>query len=113
MMLGASGKNSRPAKGEFIKLEELLDKAKEAAAEINPKSAEELGVGAVKYYDLSHHRLSDTFSMWMPCLTSKGIRLLISSYTYSRLNKIAKKAKGLKPKINVELLSSEAENESI
>lgn len=113
MMLGASGKKFSTRKGEFIRLEDLLDKAKEAAAEINPDSAEEVGIGAVKYYDLSHYRLSDIVFDWDAMLNLKGNSAPYIQYTYSRLKNIAKKAHGLKPKLDIELLTSETEERAM
>lgn len=109
MMLGASGKKFSTRKGEFIKLEDLLDKAKETASEINPGSAEEVGVGSVKYYDLSHYRLSDIVFDWDAMLNLKGNSAPYIQYTYSRLINIGKKAKGIRPRLNPELLTNEAE----
>jgi arginyl-tRNA synthetase len=109
MMLGASGKKFSTRKGEFIKLEDLLNKAKEAASEINPGSAEEVGVGAVKYYDLSHYRLSDIVFDWDAMLNLKGNSAPYIQYTYSRLKSITKKAKGIRPKMDISLLTNEAE----
>ncbi|MFA5052663.1 MAG: arginine--tRNA ligase [Parcubacteria group bacterium] len=109
MMLGASGKKFSTRKGEFIKLTELLDKAKESAAEINPSSAEEVGVGAVKYYDLSHYRLSDIVFDWDAMLSLKGNSAPYIQYTYARLRNIVKKAGRLKPKMDAKILLGEAE----
>ncbi|MFA4999255.1 MAG: arginine--tRNA ligase [Parcubacteria group bacterium] len=109
MMLGASGKKFSTRKGEFIKLTDLLDKAKEAAAKINPNSAEQVGIGAVKYYDLSHYRLSDIVFDWDAMLSLKGNSAPYIQYTYSRLRSIIQKARGLKPKLGIESLSDETE----
>jgi len=113
MMLGASGKKFSTRKGEFIKLEELLDKAKEAAAEINPDSAEKVGVGAVKYYDLSHYRLSDIVFDWDAMLNLKGNSAPYLQYTYSRLKSIKRKAKGISPKLDMSLLKTDMEKRVI
>lgn len=113
MMLGASGKKFSTRKGEFIKLEELLDKAKESAAEINPASAEKVGIGSVKYYDLSHYRLSDIVFDWDAMLNLKGNSAPYLQYTYSRLRSIANKAKSIKPKLDITLLATDAEKRVI
>ncbi|MDD4931209.1 MAG: arginine--tRNA ligase [Candidatus Colwellbacteria bacterium] len=109
MMLGESGKKFSTRKGEFIKLDDLLERAKEAASEINPDSAERVGIGSVKYYDLSHYRLSDITFDWDLMLNLKGNSAPYLQYTYSRLKNIRKKAKGLKPKIDIGLLGGESE----
>src|SRR5204862_3907895 len=70
-MLGPDGKPFKTRSGEVVKLKELLDEAEERARKIieekNPNlSAEQrqrvahaVGIGAVKYADLSKDRLSD------------------------------------------------------
>jgi arginyl-tRNA synthetase len=113
MMLGASGKKFSTRKGEFIKLEELLDKAVEAAAEINPASSEKVGVGAVKYHDLSHYRLSDIVFDWDAMLNLKGNSAPYLQYTYSRLKSIKRKAKRTTLKFDMSLLTTDAEKNAV
>ncbi len=109
MMLGVSGKKFSTRKGEFIKLDDLLNKANEVAAKINPDSAEKVGIGAVKYYDLSHHRLSDIIFDWDKMLNLKGNSAPYLQYTILRLKNVIKKSKGIQPKLNIKLLTNEAE----
>ncbi|MDD5099187.1 MAG: arginine--tRNA ligase, partial [Candidatus Colwellbacteria bacterium] len=111
MMLGESGKKFSTRRGEFVRLDELLEKAEEAAAEINPKSAEDVGIGAVKYYDLSHYRLSDIVFDWDAVLNLKGNSAPYLQYTYSRLASIRKKAKGIRMKLDIKKLSTSSEKE--
>ncbi len=95
MMLGESGKKFSTRKGEFIKLEELLNRAVEEASKINPDSAEEVGIGSVKYFDLSHQRLSDIVFDWDSVLNLKGNSAPYLQYTYSRLSNIGRKNNSL------------------
>lgn len=112
MLLGASGKKFSTRKGEFIKLEGLLNKAKEAAAEINRDSAEKVGIGSIKYYDLSHYRTSDITFDWDAMLNLKGNSAPYLQYTYSRLQNISKKAKGIKARPDMSVLSSKEEKKA-
>ena len=109
MMLGDSGKKFSTRKGEFIKLEDLLNKARAVASNISSSSAEEVGIGAIKYYDLSHHRLSDIIFDWDAMLNLKGNSAPYIQYTYARLISVIAKARGLKPKLQIELLTNKAE----
>ena len=54
MVLGGDGKKMSTRKGTGMKMEELLNKAIEKAGKINEASAQKVGVGAVKYFDLRH-----------------------------------------------------------
>jgi len=109
MMLGVSGKKFSTRKGEFIKLDDLLNEAKKTAATIDSSSAEKVGVGAIKYYDLSHHRLSDIVFDWGLVLNLKGNSAPYIQYTFLRLRNIIKKAKNIKPRLCADLLTNEAE----
>ncbi len=109
MMLGESGKKFSTRKGEFITLQELLDRAVSEAALINKESAEKVGVGAIKYYDLSHYRMSDIAFNWDAVLDLKGNSAPYLQYTYARFRSVIKKAGGVRRLVNLALLSTEAE----
>ncbi|MBZ1348622.1 MAG: arginine--tRNA ligase [Candidatus Liptonbacteria bacterium] len=123
MLLGEEGKKMSTRKGEFIKLEEVLNKAVEKAGQINKEAAEKVGIGAIKYYDLSHYRESDIVFDWDRMLDLKGNSGPYLQYTYSRLKSILKKALVLpffqnsnnffSRKIDISLASSEAEKNII
>lgn len=113
MMLGESGKKFSTRKGDFIKLSDLLDKVKAEAVKINAGSAEEVGVGAIKYYDLSHYRLNDIVFDWNAALNLKGNSAPYIQYTYARLKNINIKAKSIKPVLNLSLLTNDAEKKVI
>lgn len=109
MMLGESGKKFSTRKGEFITLQELLDRAVSEAALINKESAEKVGVGAIKYYDLSHYRMSDIAFNWDAVLDLKGNSAPYLQYTYTRFRSVIKKAVGVRRLVNLAPLSTEAE----
>jgi arginyl-tRNA synthetase len=73
-ILGADGKMFRSRSGESIPLAELLDEAVDRAAALNgdPAVAEAVGIGAIKYADLSSDRLSDYTFDWDRMLALTG-----------------------------------------
>lgn len=109
MVLGETGKKMSTRRGEFIKLEKLLDKAVERAAKINKKVAEVVGVGAIKYKVLSHERKGDTVFDWGQMLNLKGNSGPYLQYTHARLRSILRKAHGLPQKPDFLLLETESE----
>lgn len=113
MMLGESGKKFSTRKGEFITLEELINKAVDEAKTINEESAEKVGIGAVKYYDLSHQRMSDITFNWDAVLDMKGNSSPYIQYTYARFANILNKAGEAAGKINLDMLSSESEKKVV
>ncbi|KLO24901.1 arginine--tRNA ligase [Marinitoga sp. 1155] len=107
-------------KGNVIKLEELLDKAVEKARKIveekNPnltdeeknEIAEAIGIGAVKYSDLSQNRISHIIFDWDKMLSFEGNTAPYLLYTYARIQSLKRKAseKGYKIE-NSELIINE------
>lgn len=89
--------------GNIISLAKLLDEAKARALAIikekNPKLknaeevAEKVGLGAVKYFDLSHNRKSDITFRWDDAIEFEGDTGPYIQYTYARLKSILRKAK--------------------
>lgn len=55
--------------------------------------AKEVGIGAVKFFDLSHNRISDIIFEWDKMLNLKGFSVPYIQYTYARLSSILRKAK--------------------
>ncbi len=93
--------------GTGISLEKVIDEAVEKARgvihEKNPdlKNADEVarmvGIGALKYFDLSHHRESDIVFTWERALSFDGNTGPYLQYTYARLKSILRKAGDNKP----------------
>lgn len=91
-------------KGNVIRLEELLDEAKRRAKSIveekNPNLSEEekeniaevVGIGAVKYADLSQNRVSPIIFEWDKILSFEGNTAPYLQYTYARIKSIIRKA---------------------
>lgn len=88
--------------GTGISLEKVIDQAVEKAAAIikekNPdlKNADAVsravGIGALKYFDLSHHRESDVIFLWDRALSFEGNTGPYLQYTYARLKSILRRA---------------------
>lgn len=100
MSLPEGGFSSR--KGNVIYLEKLIDeaiaKAKAVIAEKNPdlanadEVARMVGIGAIKYFDLSHNRTSDIVFRWADVLSFEGNTGPYLQYTYARLKSILRRA---------------------
>jgi arginyl-tRNA synthetase len=101
------GEDNRPIKtrtGEPIKLIDLLTEAQNRALEIarekNPELGEEqlqniarvIGIGAVKYTDLSQNRTSDYVFSWDKMLALQGNTAPYLQYAYVRIRSIFRKA---------------------
>ena len=92
-------------KGNVIKLTDLLDEAVKRAYDIvntkNPTLAEEekrniaeiVGIGAVKYADLSQNRQSAIIFEWDKILSFEGNTAPYLQYVYARVQSLLKKAK--------------------
>lgn len=104
MMLGKDGKPFKTRSGGTVKLTDLLDEAMERArglvAAKNPEmSAEELenlaqavGIGAVKYADLSKSRTTDYIFDWDNMLAFEGNTAPYMQYAYTRVLSVFRKA---------------------
>ncbi|WP_080198676.1 arginine--tRNA ligase [Salmonella enterica] len=104
MMLGKGGKPFKTRAGGTVKLADLLDEALERArrlvAEKNPDmSADELeklanavGIGAVKYADLSKNRTTDYIFDWDNMLAFEGNTAPYMQYAYTRVLSVFRKA---------------------
>jgi arginyl-tRNA synthetase len=104
MMLGKDGKPFKTRSGGTVKLTDLLDEAMERAralvAEKNPDMpADELealanavGIGAVKYADLSKSRTTDYIFDWDNMLAFEGNTAPYMQYAYTRVLSVFRKA---------------------
>lgn len=89
-------------KGTAIALDKLLDEAeRRAVAVIREKNpglantddvAKMVGIGAIKYFDLSHNRKSDVIFEWEKALSFEGNTGPYLQYTHARLKSILRKA---------------------
>ncbi|MFY9995395.1 MAG: arginine--tRNA ligase [Leclercia sp.] len=104
MMLGKDGKPFKTRAGGTVKLADLLDEALERArrlvAEKNPdmpadeleKLATAVGIGAVKYADLSKNRTTDYVFDWDNMLAFEGNTAPYMQYAYTRVLSVFRKA---------------------
>lgn len=104
MMLGKDGKPFKTRSGGTVKLTDLLDEAMERArslvAEKNPDMpaaelealARSVGIGAVKYADLSKSRTTDYIFDWDNMLAFEGNTAPYMQYAYTRVLSVFRKA---------------------
>lgn len=103
-MLGEDNKPFKTRSGGTVKLIDVLTEAKErvykVVSEKNPDLAESerqqianvVGVGAVKYADLSKNRVSDYIFNWDNMLSLEGNTAPYLQYAYARIQSIFRKA---------------------
>lgn len=106
-MLGEDGKPIKTRSGESVKLADLLDEAVRRASEVvrdkrpdlPPQRAaaiaEAVGIGAVKYADLSKDRVSDYLFSWEKMLSLDGNTAPYLQYAHARIRSIFRKAGGV------------------
>nr|WP_024968349.1 arginine--tRNA ligase [Pantoea sp. IMH] len=104
MMLGKDGKPFKTRAGGTIKLADLLDEAVERATQLvrekNPDMPEDelkalansVGIGAVKYADLSKSRTTDYVFDWDNMLAFEGNTAPYMQYAYTRVLSVFRKA---------------------
>lgn len=102
-MLGEDGKPFKTRSGDTVKLVDLLNEAEERAfnlvteknAELDEVERREIartvGIGAVKYADLSKNRLSDYVFSWENMLSFEGNTAPYLQYAYARIQSIFRK----------------------
>ncbi|MEI7837044.1 MAG: arginine--tRNA ligase, partial [Planctomycetota bacterium] len=104
MMMGTDNRPFKTRDGGTVKLMDLLEEAQKRAAELiaakNPELPEPqraeiarvVGVGAVKYADLSQNRASDYVFSWEKMLSLEGNTAPYMQYAYARVRSIFRKA---------------------
>jgi arginyl-tRNA synthetase len=103
-ILGEDGKTLRTRAGDVVKLRDVLDEAEERAERVvlekNPELPESqrkqvahaVGIGAVKYADLSKDRISDYVFSWDKMLSLEGNTAPYLQYAYARIRSIFRRA---------------------
>jgi len=103
-MMGQDGKPFKTRTGGTVKLAALLEEAVERAAKLiaekdpdldaqaRQEVARKVGIGAVKYADLSKNRSSDYIFNWDSMLSFEGNTAPYLQYAYSRIQSIFRKA---------------------
>ena len=103
-ILGEDRKLMKTRSGENVPLRDLLDEAVQRARKIieekNPELSEsekidiaqKVGIGAVKYYDLSQYRMTDYIFSWDRMLSFQGNTAPYLQNAYVRIRSIFRKA---------------------
>lgn len=103
-MLGDDGRPFRTRSGDVVRLTDLLQEAEQRAfalvSEKNPDLPEKerheiarvVGIGAVKYADLSKHRTSDYTFSWDHMLSFEGNTAPYLQYAYTRVQSLFRRA---------------------
>ena len=112
-IMGPDGKPLKTRSGENIKLVELLDEAIERAYQlVSSKSAElpeaerrsiaqAVGIGALKYADLSKSRNTDYIFDWDAMLSFEGNTAPYLQYAYTRVQSVLRKAEDFNPAASI------------
>ncbi|MCK5123243.1 MAG: arginine--tRNA ligase [Candidatus Pacebacteria bacterium] len=103
MVLGETGKKFSTRKGETVELNELISKAiklsQKTVEEKNPKLSKKekkkiakvVGLGAIKYNDLSQNRMTDISFNWDKMLSFEGNSAPYLQYTCARISSLKRK----------------------
>ena len=120
-ILGEDRKLMKTRSGENVPLRELLEEACRRARRIieekNPdlseaektEVAQKIGIGAVKYADLSQYRMTDYIFSWDKMLSLQGNTAPYLQNAYVRIRSIFRKAGESAPKVDNMVLGSSAE----
>ncbi|MFJ8308853.1 MULTISPECIES: arginine--tRNA ligase [unclassified Streptomyces] len=122
-VLGADGKPFKTREGETVKLEDLLDEAVERATAVVREKAEKVGlseeeivengryvgIGAVKYADLSTSANRDYKFDLDQMVSLNGDTSVYLQYAYARIKSILRKAEGAGPVAHPEVELAPAE----
>ncbi len=118
-MMGKDGTPFKTRDGGTVKLVDLLDEAQQRAFDLVTKKnpdldeatrksiAKTVGIGAVKYADLSKNRASDYIFNWDSMLSFEGNTAPYLQYAYARIQSVLRKidgAENIDDSIGIELL---------
>ncbi len=103
VVLGENGRRLRTRSGESVKLVELLNEAVQRADEVIAERTElddsqrgeiarAVGIGAVKYADLSSDRTKDYVFSWKRMLAMEGNTSVYLQYAHARICSVLRKA---------------------
>ena len=106
LYLSPRGKKFSTRRGDTVHLEDVLKEAVERAGKLGKDKdtdterggelAKEVGIGAVKYFDLSHHPATNIVFEWEKMFALEGNSAPYLQYTYARTRSVSEKARGLK-----------------
>lgn len=128
LYLSPDGKKMRTRSGDTVKLEDVLSEAVERAHKLasvselktsnsqlttqeTDKVAAQVGIGSVKYFDLSHHPASNIIFDWDKVFQMDGNSAPYLQYTYARTKSILSKSNMLNTKYEILSLSNVAINQ--
>lgn len=123
-MMGEDGKPFKTRTGGTVKLAELLEEAVvRAEAVVKGKSAEltaeeiaevarKVGIGAVKFADLSKNRTSDYIFSWDAMLSFEGATAPYLQYAYTRVSSIVRRA-GISDSFSAPLILAELQEKQL
>lgn len=99
LYLASDGKKFSTRKGKTIKLIEVLDEAVKRAKKLGNsdiKVAKQVGIGAIKYFDLMHGVTSNVVFDWEKVMNMEGNSGPYLQYTVARINSVITKALNFK-----------------
>ncbi|MCH6161892.1 arginine--tRNA ligase [Streptomyces marispadix] len=120
-VLGKDGKPFKTRAGESVRLVDLLEEAKQRAAQVVREKAQDLteeeireraaqvGIGAVKYADLSNSMTRDYVFDLDRMVSLQGDTSVYLQYAYARIQSIFRKAGGERPQVHPMLQLEPAE----
>lgn len=123
-MMGEDGKPFKTRTGGTVKLAELLEEAvvrakavvQEKTSDLTPAEIDEVarkvGIGAVKFADLSKNRTSDYIFSWDAMLSFEGATAPYLQYAYTRVRSILRKA-GVADDFSAPLVISEEQEKQL
>ncbi|HEX9968644.1 MAG TPA: arginine--tRNA ligase [Acidimicrobiales bacterium] len=103
-ILGPDGRPFRTREGETVRLADLLGEAVERAAAVVAEKSPELseqeqaavaravGIGGIKYFDLSNDRVKDYVFEWERMLAREGNTAPYLQYAHARINSMLRRA---------------------
>ncbi|MEK7473062.1 MAG: arginine--tRNA ligase [Patescibacteria group bacterium] len=110
LYLASDGKKFSTRKGKTIKLEQVLEEAIERAKKLGNSDqaiATQVGIGAIKYFDLMHSVQSDVVFDWEKIMNMEGNSGPYIQYTVARINSVTLKGQTLKDQTFTDELSFE------
>ncbi len=123
-MMGEDGKPFKTRTGGTVKLAELLEeavvraeavvkgKSTELSAEEIAEVARKVGIGAVKFADLSKNRTSDYIFSWDAMLSFEGATAPYLQYAYTRVSSIVRRA-GISDSFSASLILAEQQEKQL
>ena len=116
------GKKMSTRAGKTVKLEDVLEEAIERAKKLGQKedkpayaeaTARQVGIGAIKYFDLSHHPMTNINFDWDNMFAMDGNSSPYIQYTIARCNSVVLKGETFKNELRLQGLTLQDEESSV